>query len=246
MSEKNKRLILPYEREPGKLYIPDELRPLSVKNGKVLVRYGDIEEFADCDASDKYISGLSDFYSRAGLDVGKILELDVEGDVLLLSDPFDMSVLSNITKGNIIEDRIKEYIFLYGRGELSVFKPVIDDNGIDLIAMRRGVYHPIYLQVKSRFNVGKSGEMVLFFSQNTFKIHDDFFIVGVSFNNETIEVDDKILFVPSRIVEEYGILLDNGQIQITVPYIEECESIWSPYFIKKSQLAVKIKDLSKG
>ena len=276
MSEICKRLILHYEVEQGILYIPLELRSdLPVHDGKILIRYGDFEVLSDYNSFYNRLSGLSNFYHCTELEIGDILEMYVQDDALLISyhcdyeveevdvedikeeeeqqqmeaeqedEVFDLSGISNITKGDVMEDRVKEYILLNSQGLLTIFKPVIDNNGIDLIVMRRGVYHPVYLQVKSRFNVYNTGVMELSISKKTFTTNDNFFVVGVSFNKDAMDVDDKILFVPSEFVEEHGTLLD-GQIQITVPYTEDCESVWSPYFIKKSQLAGKIIEYSTG
>ena len=51
-------------------------------------------------------------------------------------------------KGNIGEDEAKEIILKYSQGLLNVYKPVIDDRGIDLIVLKEKLYTPVYLQVK--------------------------------------------------------------------------------------------------
>jgi len=39
---------------------------------------------------------------------------------------------------------------------LSVYKPVTDSEGIDLIVVKNGVFQPVFLQVKARFNLQKA------------------------------------------------------------------------------------------
>ena len=110
----------------------------------------------------------------------------------------DISGLSSQSKGNIGEDRVKEIILLYSQGLLNVYKHVIDDRGIDLIVLKEKIYNPIYIQVKSRFNVHKRNRLILTINGNTFKPHHSFYVIGLSFNQEKMEMDENILFIPSK------------------------------------------------
>ena len=82
-----------------------------------------------------------------------------------------------MSKGNIVEDRIKELIILYGQGLLNVYKPVVDNRGIDLIVIREGVFMPIFLQVKSRFNAAEKETLLIDVNDKTFNPHHSFYIV---------------------------------------------------------------------
>jgi len=59
--------------------------------------------------------------------------------------------LSTAQKGNIVEARIAELITLYG-SHLSCYRPISDDDGIDLIVKEKGSLKSIYIQVKSNFS----------------------------------------------------------------------------------------------
>lgn len=42
---------------------------------------------------------------------------------------------------------------------LNFYKPVIDEREIDLIILKEKIYNPIYLQIKTRFNVHKRNNL---------------------------------------------------------------------------------------
>lgn len=59
--------------------------------------------------------------------------------------------ISSKQKGDIAEARIAELITLYGETNLSCYKPISDDEGIDLIVKQKGTLKTMYFQIKSRF-----------------------------------------------------------------------------------------------
>ncbi|MGC8776260.1 MAG: HTH domain-containing protein, partial [Minisyncoccia bacterium] len=59
--------------------------------------------------------------------------------------------VSTKQKGDIAEARIAELITLYGDTTLSCYKPLSDDEGIDLIVKEKGSLKTMYIQIKSRF-----------------------------------------------------------------------------------------------
>ena len=63
--------------------------------------------------------------------------------------------ISSQKKGSITEARIAELIILYGKTSLSCYKPISDDEGIDLIVKEKGSFKTMYIQIKSRFGVGE-------------------------------------------------------------------------------------------
>ena len=54
-------------------------------------------------------------------------------------------------KGDIAEARIAELVTRYGDTTLSCYKPISDDEGIDLIVKEKGSLKTMYVQIKSRF-----------------------------------------------------------------------------------------------
>lgn len=65
--------------------------------------------------------------------------------------------LSSKQKGDIGEARIAELITLYGELGLSCYKPMSDDEGIDLIVKRRGGLDIVYIQVKTTYGYKDRG-----------------------------------------------------------------------------------------
>lgn len=258
MPNRQKRRIIEVEKRLGFLYVPIKLRPmLPIHGEQTKVRFNGNELLLRYNPTYNRIFGLTDFYRNASIDEGDFLMLAINEGALEISkyidgedqtleenanDTFDISGLSSKAKGNIAEDRVKEYILLYSQGLLNVYKPVIDEDGVDLIALQSGIFHPVYLQVKSRYNVGEDGQLIITINGSTFKPHHSFYLVAVSFNKQTLEIDDKILFIPSHVIDEKAIRLSNGALRLVASLKEGSQNQWCQYIVSKSQLAEKIID----
>lgn len=265
MPVKYKRQIIEVERRLGFMYVPaqgQEYMPKENTKFNVLLTGESKPKTLSYNAEHKRLFGLTAWYKNNKIDAGSVLDIELDGSLMKIqlastAEPIviddgddepefegvDISGLSSTAKGNIIEDRIKELILLYGQGILNVYKPVIDNGGIDLIVLKNGVFQPIYIQVKSRFNAGETDQMILTVSGKTFKPHHSFYVVGVSFNPQTLEVDDKLLFMPSHDVDELGIRIKykgKENIRIVASYKDKSKSQWAKYFIKKNDLVTKL------
>lgn len=229
------RKIIEVEQRLGFLYVPAKVRELlPEENTEIEVYLGNASKSVKkkYNADHNRIFGLTPFYKKNKLSIGDLLHVEVTSEHLKIKigksaiiedteelerdDFIDISGLSSQAKGNIGEDRVKEIVLMYSQGLLNVFKPVIDERGIDLIVLKEGIYNPIYLQVKSRFNVHKRNRLIINLKGSTFKAHHSYFIVGVYFNHQTLEIGDKILFIPSNKICQLGIKLSNGDWRITV------------------------------
>jgi len=158
---------------------------------------------------------------------------------------FDPSDLSSTTKGDIVEDRIKEQILLYGQGLLSVYKPVTDSEGVDLIVVKSGCFHPVFIQVKGRFKLQEDGAFLCDVRMKTFKHHPSYFIVGAYFNPINSELHDKLLFIPTEIIEKEGqkVITKTGPRSRVISRLSsETHGKWARYIIDKKELANKILD----
>ncbi len=74
-----------------------------------------------------------------------------------------LATISTMMKGNIAEARVAELITLYGERALSGYRPIADDEGIDLIVKEKGSLKTMYLQIKSRFGNNLDGNYILLF-----------------------------------------------------------------------------------
>jgi len=155
----------------------------------------------------------------------------------------DLSGLSSTSKGDIVEDRIKELILLYGQGLLSVYKPVSDTEGIDLIIVKSGIFQPIFIQVKSRFNLQKNRAIIADISLKTFNPHHSYYVVIAYFNPSTLEINDYILLIPTEKVRENAVIVNakyGQRYRVTTQLNPESKSKWAKYIIRKSELADKL------
>lgn len=264
MGIKYQRQTIGVEKKLGFLYVPAQGQEyMPTKNGEFpILLEGDKKPIKlRYNADHKIIFGLASWYNKFNVKTGTILNIELSNSLMKLSvasmseQPddeieeseklIDISGLSSGTKGNIVEDRIKELILLYGQGLLNVYKPVVDNRGIDLIVMRNGVFMPIFLQVKSRFNAVQNGSLLIDVGDNTFTIHHSFYIVGVAFNPVTLEVEDKLLLVPSKdYSESSNIMTSKGRTfrRMTVSMKDNTKAAGAKYFIRKSELVEKLME----
>jgi hypothetical protein len=208
----------------------------------------------------KRIFGLTGWYNKHKIEAGTILDVELTKQQIKLSvakkeapliededesEGIDLSGLSSGAKGNIVEDRIKELVLLYGQGLLNVYKPVVDNRGIDLVVMKNGFFYPIFIQVKSRFNAVKNGSILIDVGENTFSVHNSFYVVGAAFNPSTLELEDRILFIPSKDYDTNSTLITvkgRNKKRFTASLKENTKAQGAKYFIKKSELVEKLME----
>ncbi len=264
MSIKYQRQTIGVEKKLGFLYVPaqgQEYMPKETGKFSVLLEGDKKPVQLRYNADHKRIFGLAGWYNKYKVKAGTLLNIELDASSMKISiasasnqpnneeaeskNLVDISGLSSGTKGNIVEDRIKELILLYGQGLLNVYKPVVDNRGIDLIVMRNGVFMPIFLQVKSRFNAVKNGSLLIDVGDNTFSVHHTFYIVGAAFNPATLELEDKLLFVPSKeYAENSNIIATNGRKfrRMAVSLKENTKAHGAKYFVRKSELVEKLME----
>lgn len=262
-SIKYQRKIIAVERKLGFLYIPaqgQEFMPSHTKKVAVVFEGSVKATELSYNADHKRIFGLTNWYNKNGVATGTIIDVELTKEQIKLSiakseivipdtedetDLIDLSGLSSGAKGNIVEDRIKELILLYGQGLLNVYKPVVDNRGIDLVVMKNGFFYPIFIQVKSRFNAVKKGSILIDVGENTFSVHNSFYVVGAAFNPATLEMEDRILFIPSKDYEVNSTTISiNGKNKrrFTVSLKQDTVAKGAKYFIKKSELVDKLME----
>ena len=253
---KYQRQIIGVEKKLGFLYVPaigQEYMPKQTGKFNVWLDGEAKPKPLNYNADHQRIFGLTKWYNSQGLQVGTLLNIELTNDLMKVSvaSPMlkvesteektekliDLSGLTSTSKGNIVEDRIKELIVLYGQGLLNVFKPVVDNRGIDLIIMREGIFNPIFIQVKSRFNAAEKENLLIDVSDKTFNPHHSFYIVGASFNPSTLELDDRLLFIPSKVFDEKAThIKDYNKKRVSVSLKANSKSVWTEYLISKSEL----------
>ena len=257
------RTLIAKEIELGFLYVQSQAQhSFPKKNSQVTVYLGEADKPISLSYNSSYhrVFGLTYWYKSVAARPKDIVTIDVLGkDTFRLyfsrgspeeeyseeevEEIVDLSGLSSTAKGNIIEDRIKEQIILYAQGLLSVYKPVTDSEGIDLIVVKNGVFQPLFLQVKGRFNLQKNGTFICDIRMKTFKPHHSYFIIGAYFNPKTLELHDKVLFVPTEVAEKQGTKIETDgetRCRITTLLSDKTHSKWAPYVVDKKDITNKI------
>lgn len=252
------RQLIGVEIDLGFLYVPTQARDLLPnENEKVQVLLdGETKtEEKSYNAAYNRIFGLTDFFKEHKLIKGDILSVHVSNELIKVElakstiiedqeeteqeDLIDVSGLSSQAKGNIAEDRVKEIILLNSQGLLNVYRPVIDTRGIDIIVLKEGIFLPIYIQVKSRFQVRKKDQLILTIAKNTFKEHHANYLVGISYEPDSAEIGEHILFMPSeKVIEMATTVQNNGKeyYRINVTYSKAKSGKYKEYFMSKQDL----------
>ena len=146
--------------------------------------------------------------------------------------------ISTKQKGDIAEARIAELITLYGDTTLSCYKPLSDDEGIDLIVKEKRSLKTMYLQIKSRY--GDNPDAIFTATTKTSSIGDNYSVALIFCFFDTSEGDlwDYLWFVPAPDFIRMANKLDNGKMLGFVAGRKKKETNkWDQYLIDKRELA---------
>ncbi len=149
--------------------------------------------------------------------------------------------VSTKQKGDIAEARIAELITLYGDTTLSCYKPISDDEGIDLIVKEKGSLKTMYIQIKSRF--GDNPDEIFTATTKAGSVSDNYSmaIVFCFFDTEEGDLWDYLWFVPTPDLIKLANKLDGGRLLGFVAGRKKKESNkWDNYLIDKRDLANQI------
>jgi hypothetical protein len=149
--------------------------------------------------------------------------------------------VSTKQKGDIAEARIAELITLYGDTTLSCYKPISDDEGIDLIVKEKGSLKTMYIQIKSRF--GDNPDEIFTATTKASGVVDNYSmaVVFCYFDTEEGDIWDYLWFVPAPDLIKHANKLDGGKMFGFVAGRKKKESNkWDNYLIDKRDLANQI------
>ena len=251
------RKLIAVEIKLGFLHIPASgVAMMPDGNGKISALLDGQRKTLTYNAEHRRIFGLVGWYRQHGAKVGDEITLEKTGNQFRLAFEtaeakpaleeakalIDISGLSSQAKGNIVEDRIKELVVLQGQGLLSVYRPVTDTQGIDLIVTKNGMFQPLFLQVKSRYNVEESGTFIMRIGSRTFVPHHSYFVVGAYFNPKRLEIDENLLLIPSTEISKARKVKGNwGEAyDVTTSLDRSSKSRWAKFLISKGELANKL------
>ncbi len=155
----------------------------------------------------------------------------------------DLSELNPNVKGNMLRDRVMEQILLYGKGLLRVHKLPTDGEGHDLKVTKKGVFKSVFLHLKGGFDLQPDSTFIFDISVKAIASNHCYFVVGACLNPRTMEIHDRMLFLPLEIVDKNGVEVRTGgdmRRRITIGISEETQSKWAQYIIDRKDLANKI------
>jgi len=260
--------IIAIEIELGFFRVPaNGKRLLPLESGKIEVYLGESKKPLQLtwDYKNQRIYGLVNFYRRNKARPGDRVAVEYLGGKsyrLIFSkttteeieateiteqeaeEIIDLSGLSTQAKGDIVEDRIKELVLLYGQGLLNVYKPTNDTEGIDLIIVKNGVYQPLFLQIKSNYKLHGGRNLLIQVNDKTLHAHHTLYIIGVYFDPKKLEINERIAFVPSEVVYKEGQKVKlhgtNTGHRITISLKEGSTAKFTKYLVKKTDFVNKL------
>lgn len=146
--------------------------------------------------------------------------------------------ISTKQKGDIAESRIAELISLYGSESLSSYKPISDDDGIDIIVKKKKKLEVAYLQVKSRFGNEPSSIFTATVKARAVTNDSNMFIVFCFFDTDEGDIWDYLWLVPGNDFIKKANKLKNGELLGFVAGRKKNDSNkWDEYMIEKNDLS---------
>lgn len=254
------RRLIGVEIKLGFLYVPSHaLQYFPAQGQKITVTIEGVPRELTYNADHRRIFGLTSWYKSHKAFPDDEVVLEVSGKLTFAlqfrsqsaavtqvptkaaQELVDLSGLSSQAKGDIVEDRIKELLLLHGQGLLSVFRPVTDTEGVDLIVTKAGEFHPIFLQVKGRYTLHKGRSIIVTVNAKTFTPHQAYYIVVAYFNPAKLEIHDDILLIPSAVFRKEAVMVKKYErYQIVSPLERTSRSKWTKYLVTKSEFANKL------
>ncbi len=142
-------------------------------------------------------------------------------------------------KGDIAEARIAEIILLYSKEPgLSCYKPLSDDEGIDLIVKTKGEFKTMFLQIKSRFGIEPNLVYTATVKRKTLIDNYSMALVFCYFDLSDGDLWDYLWFVPAPDFIKMANQLQGGKMLGFVAGRKKKESNkWDRYLIDKRDLA---------
>lgn len=147
--------------------------------------------------------------------------------------------LMSVQKGNIVEARVSELILLYGTN-LSCYRPVSDDEGIDLIVKEKGSLKSIYIQVKSNFSNDFSKPFIANVKERSVPDAYSMGLVFCLFDTAKGDVHDYIWFVPAPDFKKMAHKDKNGLLGFVSGKQKKDSNKWDAFMIDKRDLASRV------
>lgn len=152
--------------------------------------------------------------------------------------------LNTKQKGDIAEARVAELLTLYGEEGLSCYRPISDDEGIDIIAKRREKLEVAYIQVKSSYGYKDRG-FVSSVREKQIINKERMILVFVYFDLSEGDLFDQIFCIPAPDFLKLTANEDKkpGERVFTVGLRNPDKSKYAEFMIEKRELANRIIEI---
>ncbi len=147
--------------------------------------------------------------------------------------------LMSVQKGNIAEARVAELILLYGTN-LSCYRPLSDDEGIDLIVKEKGSLKSIYIQIKSNFSDDFSRPFVATVKERSTVDNYSMAFVFCLFDTAKGDVHDYVWFVPAPDFMRMAHKDKNNLLGFVSGKQKKDGNKWDAFMIDKRDLAERV------
>lgn len=146
--------------------------------------------------------------------------------------------VSSKQKGDIAESRVAELITLYGSETLSCYKPISDDDGIDLIVKRKKNLDSVFIQVKSRYGDDPKAIYTANVKTETLVKSKKMFVVFCFFDKSEGDLWDYLWLIPADVfIVKANELMDGKMLGFVSGRTRNDSNKWDKYMIEKKDLA---------
>jgi len=267
MNQKFEKSIIPIEIELGFMRIPNKYKklfPLEISKINFILGDAKSEKLLSYNPKHQRIFGLMNFFKQNKVTPKDILEFEKIDDKTFkltikklkpeekekikptqeeAEEIINTGEITATAKGRIVENRIKELITLYGQGILNVYEPASDIEGIDLVVLKKNVFQPLFIQVKSKFKL-RGDNFQIGIREKALRVHHTVFIIGAYFNPQKMDIDDYLVFIPSEVFVKKANVVNHGTPKalyvLNVRLKEGTHSRFSEYIIRKDNIVTKI------
>ena len=179
----------------------------------------------------------------------KILKVRVSEKIKIIDEavsekkyPISASV-STRQKGDIGEARIAELITLYGPN-LSCYKPLTDDEGVDILVKPRSSFKNFHLQVKTRYGTVSNTSLIAHVKVKNMKTDKAMGLAFAFFDTEDGDIWDFLWFIPSIKFVKLAPISKNKKLGPIYRFVAGRSgretNKWSEFLVDKRDLGNKI------
>lgn len=157
--------------------------------------------------------------------------------------------VSSKQKGDIAEARIAELVMLYGEG-LSCYRPISDDEGIDLVVKKRNDSKTFFLQVKSRYGTSRNTSMIAQVKKSNVRANKSMGLVFCFFDVDEGDIWRYLWFVPASNFVRIAQTSRNKKLGDIYRFVagksKKLTNKWDKFLIEKQKLGKKIAGYLEG